>query len=149
MNETAMLASSDRRVGELGFWVIGASAFGTVVPNLVLAVTVGVAMTVIWALDLTRGPGTGVYIVACVCDVLVYWGMLHGAVRALGRLAEVPWVVWPALLAWPAIWTAVSVLADPRGVLEPASALLGAVGVLLAWFTSGRSRHVQGVRDHA
>lgn len=149
MSESAMLASSDRSEGELAFWVFGASAFGTVVPNAVLAAVAGAAMMVIWALDLTRGPGTGVYIAACVCGAVTYWAMLHGAVRALRRLVEVPWAVWPALLAWPVIWIGVAVLADPRGVLEPAPALLGAAGVLLAWFTSGRSHHLRGVRDHA
>lgn len=149
MNDGAVLEGTGRDGGMLALWVLGASAVGFVLPNVVMAVLVGAAMTVVWALDLGRVPGTGVYLAACVACVTTYWAVLHAAMRTMRRFAEVPTVVWPALLAWPAIWLAVSVLMDPRGVLEPAPAALAAAGVLLAWLTSGRSRAPKGRSTHA
>lgn len=149
MNECVVFEDTRRTTGTLALWVLGASAVGSVVPNLVLALLAGAAMMVVWGLDLTRGPGTGVYLVACACCVVTYWAILHVVTRAIHRFAEVPRVVWPALLVWPVMWIAVSVFADPRGVLEPASAVVGTAGVLLAWFTSGRSRAARGGRRHA
>lgn len=135
-----------RNARALALWVLGASAVGSVVPNVLLAVFAGCAMTAISTLDLTRAPGVGVYLAACVVCMVAYWAMLHGAMLAMRRCTEVPSIVWPALLVWSAIWVAVSVFMDPRGVLEPASAVLGATGVLLAWVMSGRS-HPRGSRS--
>lgn len=148
MNESAVLEGTGRDGGMLAVWVLGASVVGSVVPNVLLAVLMGAAMMVVWALDLGRVPGTGVYLAACVVCVAAYWAMLHAAIRMLRRFAEVPVVVWPALLVWPAIWVAVSMLMDPRSVLEPAPAVLGATGVLLALLTCRRPRETRRGSDH-
>lgn len=149
MNESAVLTRTNGDTGALGLWLLGASAVGSVVPGVLLTAIGGGAIMIVWALDLTRGVGTGVYLIACVCCVAAYWAVLHGAMRTMSRLTDVPRVVWPALLVWPVIWIAVSVFADPRDVLEPASAVMGAAGVILAWFTSGRSRVARGRFEHA
>lgn len=149
MNESAVLEGSGRDDGRLALWVLGASAFGSVIPNVLLAVVVGSAMMVVRALDLGRAPGTGVYLAACAACVAAYWTMLHMTIRTMRRFAEVPMVVWPALLVWPAVWIVTSVFLDPRGVLEPAPAVMGAAGVLLARLTGGRTHAVKDVTRHA
>jgi len=140
METTAARTSATGGFAAQVAWAIGASTASTVVSNVVLMAVGGLGMFVVMGLRLDRAVGIPVYLAALALGAVGYGAIVHGGLVRAGRRTSVPWIVWPALAAWPVTWILVSVFADPAGVLEPTPAVIAAIGTLGAWFTLGRNR---------
>jgi len=122
-------------------WVAAAAAAGAVLPWVPVLFAIGSGMLVVAALGLGEYWGVAVYVALLGVASLVYAGVVYAAIRMIGARMEVPWSIWPALLAAPVISLVLTApFADPRGVLEAPTAVPALLGVAVAFVALGRRR---------
>ncbi len=120
-------------------WVIGAAVCAAVLATAVFMVGIGIAEASAIAFGFTEQIGVPVFAVMLALAVVTYGALIHLIVRAIGRSAEVPWVIWPAMAVLPALWSVIAIV-EPAGVLEPTLAVLNLVGIALGFVTLGECR---------
>lgn len=148
MNETAVVGRRGSEGWRTAVWVVGAAVGAAALAQTMFMVGIGIAEASAIVFRFTEQVGVPVFTVIIALAVIAYGALLHLIVRSIGRSAEVPWVIWPAMAALPTVWVFVA-LADATGALQPILAVMQLVGLAIAFVTLGERRWAQGGRhDH-
>lgn len=119
----------------LAIWGIGGAIAGFVLASVMIFLVGLVGMAIIIGLGYDQTIGAPIYVALFIFGIIAYALIVRFGIRRLGRRNPVPWIVWPALAAFPLVWTALSVSSTWRGMISPAVSLLAGLGLLLAWLS--------------
>lgn len=119
----------------LAMWGIGGAVVGFALPSAMIFFVGLAGMAVIIGLGYDQTIGAPIYVALFIFGIIAYALIVRFGIRRLGRRHPVPWVVWPALAAFPLAWTALSLTSAWRGMLSPAVSVLAGLGLLLAWLS--------------
>lgn len=141
MSEIAVAQTAPASWGRKLVWFLGAVVVGGVVPWVLVLLAIGAGMFVVAAMGFGEAWGVPTYLVLMALAALVYTGMIYGAIRLIRSRAEVPWLVWPALMAAPLVGLVLaSPLADPRDVLANPTVVPAVLGIAIAFVALGKRR---------
>lgn len=143
MNDTAIVVRSGPAGWRTAAWVVGSAAGAAALADAVFLAAIVVAEASALVFGLTEQAGVPVFTAIIAVAVIVYGVLLHVIVRMMGRSAEVPWVIWPAMAFLPTVWVFI-VLASGSGVFEPLLAVMQLVGIGIAFATLGERRWTKG-----
>ncbi|MDY0340077.1 MAG: hypothetical protein RBS17_02525 [Coriobacteriia bacterium] len=122
-------------------WGAGALVVGTFMPWALVLLAIGAGLFVVATLGFGEPGGVLTYLAFFGMAALAYAGSIYGVIRLAGAHTEVPWIVWPALLAAPVGGLiAASPLVDAYGVPENPTVVPAVVGIAIAFIALGSRR---------
>ncbi|MDO8847656.1 MAG: hypothetical protein Q7W51_04635 [Coriobacteriia bacterium] len=145
MNEQAVVRHDHTAYWRGALWGVGVAVCASVLASAVFVVGVGIAEFSAIMFGFTEEVGVPVFGVIIALTAIAYAVFIHMIVRGIGRSAEVPWTIWPAMAALPTAWVFI-VLASGSDVLEPILAIMQLVGIAIAFVTLGQHRWAQVAR---
>ena len=141
MSEIAVAQTAPASWGRRLAWGLGSVVIGGFVPWMFALLAIGAGMLVVVTLGLDETYGAPTYLAFLVAAGLAYAGFIYGVIRLIGTRAEIPWLVWPALLVAPVLGLLLTgTLADPAGVLESPATIPSLLGIAVAFITLGKRR---------
>lgn len=120
-------------------WSLGAAAADATLVGVLLLVGVTFAMAFATLLRLDEAAGVPIYWAGIVGASVAHGFVVDRAVRSCVSCADVPWTIWPAMMACP-IAAAALPLFDLAGARMPLLQLVAVPGLMLAWLTLGSKR---------
>ncbi len=144
MSEMATVRRSVSEGWRTAVWAVGAATCASVLAMVVFVIGIGIAEVSASAFGFTERAGVPIFTALIAVAVVAYGTLLHLIVRSIGRSAEVPWAIWPAMAAVPTAWVFI-VLASGSDALQSILAVMQLLGIAIAFVTLGDRRWTKGV----
>lgn len=119
----------------LALWGVGGAIAGFVLATAMILLVAVVGMAAVIGFGYDQSIGAPIYVALFIFGIVGYALIVRFAIRRLGRKNPVPWIVWPALAAFPLAWTALSLSSTWKGLISPSVSLLAGLGLVLAWLS--------------
>lgn len=119
----------------LAMWGIGGALAGFALPTAMVFLVGVIGMAIIIGLGYDQTIGGPIYAALFIFGIIAYALIVRYGIKRLGRRRPVPWIVWPALAAFPLAWTVLSLWSSWRGMISPSVSVLAGLGLLLAWLS--------------
>lgn len=143
MSEMAAVRRGGAEHWRGAMWGVGAAVSASALASAVFVIGIVIAEASASAFGFTEKVGVPVFAGIVGLSVGAYAAFIHLIVRTIGRSAEVPWTIWPAMAALPTAWVFIALAGGSDG-LESMMAVMQLVGIAIAFVTLGERRWTKG-----
>lgn len=128
-------------------WIAGGAIAGWALATIALVLAAIVGLAIVVGFGLGEGAGVPVYSAAIAGGALLYAVLLRLGIAHARLRGPIPWVIWPALAAFPLLWALLAALYTPRGIVEPLVSYVACAGLVAGWAaaTWDKTRGERGV----